>query len=400
MILRRVARLAVLLMGAASATTPCQAGEPARIEWPVQRLDGTTLPPESIARSVESLMHAARVTGLGVAILNDNEVVYQRAFGLRDADKNLPLNETTVTYAASFTKAMFAYYVMTLVDEGKIDVDRPIVSYCKRSPAEIEKYADLKGDPRLDRLTARHLLSHTSGFANFRFLEPDGKLRFHFEPGARYAYSGEGINLLQLVVEEIAAAELGGQMQARVFDALGMPQTRMIWDASFEADFASGHDAAGKNLGYQRRTSPRAAGSAATTLRDMAVFLRAVMRGQGLSQASKTGMLQPSIRIRSERQFPTLNEAVTDRDDGIKLSYGLGWGVIDTPHGRAWFKEGHADGFQNYMIAFGEAKTGIVLMSNSDNAESIFEELLATLIGDTWSPCEWDGYMPYNAKSK
>jgi len=393
------ARVGILAFAAACplalGASPERSG---RIENPVMRLDGVTLAPDSIERSVESLMQAAKVVGLAIAIINNNEIVYQRAFGDRDRDKSLAFTETTVTYAASFTKAMFAYFVMGLVDEGKLDVDRPIVSYCKRSPAEIEKYADLKGDSRLDRLTARHLLSHTSGFANFRFLEPDGKLKFHFEPGSRYAYSGEGINLLQLVVEEIAGAELGGLMKARVFDARGMTRTRTIWHESFESNFASGHDATGKNIGYQRRTSTRAAGSAATTLQDMAIFLRAVMHGDGLTPASKKQMLEPSIRIRSAHQFPTLDEKVTDRDDHIKLSYGLGWGVIDTPHGPAYFKEGHSDGFQNYMIAFDDKKTAIVLMSNSDNAESIFQELLATLIADTWSPCEWDGYTPYNAR--
>lgn len=392
-----------VLGGILALCSPSLGGAPdqsARIESPVTRLDGTTLDPDSVERSVDSLMRAAKVMGLAIAIINNNEVVYQRAFGMRDQERNLPFTEKTVTYAASFTKAMFAYFVMGLVEDGKVDVDRPIVSYCKRSPAEIEKYADLKGDARLDRLTPRHLLSHTSGFANFRFLEPDGKLKFHFEPGSRYAYSGEGINLLQLIVEEVAGAELGGLMNVRVFEPRGMTRTKTTWDESFESNFACGHDAAGKNLGYQRRTSTRAAGSAATTVQDMAVFLRAVMRGEGLSPASKKLMLSPSIRIHSAHQFPTLDETLTDRDDRINLSYGLGWGVIDTPHGHAYFKEGHSDGFQNYMIAFDDKETGIVIMSNSDNAESIFQELLATLIGDTYSPCEWNRYTPYNAKTE
>lgn len=362
----------------------------------IRRLDGGTISAAKATEEIERLMKAANVKGLGLAILNDNDIVYERGFGERSAGKAFEVN--TITYAASYTKTMFAYLVMMLVDEGKIDLDRPIATYFAKPITDIEKYADLKGDPRVERLTARHLLSHTTGFANFRFLEPDEKLRFHFEPGTRYAYSGEGINLMQLVVETVTGRDLGELMKERVFDRFGMSRTSMVWDKEFEANYADGHEGDGTSVAYRRRTGARAAGSAASDIHGMALFVRGAMRGEGLSEKARAAMFSPSIRIRSVHQFPTLDEATTTRDDGIELSYGIGVGVFKSPHGAAWFKEGNDRGFRNHMVVFPAKGTALVMMSNSDNAEGIFKELQATLIGDVYSPWEWDGYVPYEAR--
>lgn len=78
----------------------------------------------------------------------------------------------------------------------------------------------------------------------------------------------------------------------------------------------------------------------------------------------------------------------TDKNDDIELSYGLGWGLFKTPHGPAAFKEGHGEDFQHYSVIFPEKKTGVIIMSNSDNAESIFKALLEITIGDTFTPLE------------
>lgn len=362
----------------------------------IRRLDGSTISAAKATEEIERLMKAANVKGMGLAILNDNQIVYERGFGERSAGKAFEVD--TITYAASYTKTMFAYLVLMLVDEGKIDLDRPIASYFAKPITDIEKYADLKGDPRVERLTARHLLSHTTGFANFRFLEPDEKLRFHFEPGTRHAYSGEGINLMQLVVETVTGRDLKELMKERVFDRFGMSRTSMVWEKEFEANYADGHEGDGTSVAYRRRTGARAAGSAASDIHGMALFVRAAMRGEGLSDKAREAMFSPSIRIRSVRQFPTLDEGTTTRDDAIELSYGIGVGVFKSPHGRAWFKEGNDNGFRNHMVVFPEKGTALVMMSNSNNAEGLFKELQATLIGDVYSPWEWDGYVPYEAR--
>jgi CubicO group peptidase (beta-lactamase class C family) len=160
----------------------------------------------------------------------------------------------------------------------------------------------------------------------------------------------------------------------------------MVWQPQFASETAIGYAADGKPLGHARRSRPDSAGSMDTTVRDWATFLCAVLRGDRLGRRARDEMLRPQIRIRSARQFPTTDPATTDENEGIRLSYGLGWGLLWSSYGRAYFKEGHDDGFQSYSITFEEPRTAIVIMTNSDNGESIFKELLEALIGDTFTP--------------
>jgi CubicO group peptidase (beta-lactamase class C family) len=108
-------------------------------------------------------------------------------------------------------------------------------------------------------------------------------------------------------------------------------------------------------------------------------------------------MLRPQIAILSQTQFPTLRQNLTDENHPIHLSYGLGWGLFTTPYGKAFFKEGHDDGWENHVVCFPEKKIAILLLSNSSNADSIFKELFKTLAGDRWTPWRWEGYTPYDA---
>lgn len=380
------------------------------IEQPVRRLDGVVLQPEQVAAAVGRLMAAGKVTGLALAVLNDGEIVYRRAFGLADVAKQRPLDERTVMYAASITKAMFAYLVMQLAENGAIDLDTSIERYLPKPLPAYEKYADLAGDERWRKITPRMLLSHTSGLPNWRWFDfdaetiaydPNGKLRLRFDPGARYGYSGEGINLLQFVLEAGLGLDVGALMQTRVFDRFGMDRTSMVWREDFRGNFARGYGEAGDNLGHKLRESARAAGSADSDLVGLSRFLRGMLRGEGVSATGYAQMFGPQVRIRSRHQFPAgdgiHHDTPTDRDDGIRLSYGLGWGLFETPHGRAVFKEGHDDGWENYMLAFPDAGTGIVILTNSSNGEGIFKALLAEVIGDVWTPWQWCGYVPYDA---
>ena len=228
------------------------------------------------------------------------------------------------------------------------------------------------------------------------WFEDDRKLKIHFEPGSRYAYSGEGIILLQMVVEEITKQPLKELMQAHIFKPLHLTRTSMVWEDRFDSDYANGYDEYGRSLGPQRRKSADAAGSMQTTLRDFARFMLAVTQGEGLRNETRELMLSPQIQIYSKHQFPTLATDTTDANKPIRLSYGLGWGLYWTPYGKAFFKEGHDEGWRNYAVCFDQKKTGIVIMTNSSNGEGIFKELLETLIRNTFTPIEWEGYTPYS----
>ncbi|MGN6521086.1 MAG: serine hydrolase domain-containing protein [Dokdonella sp.] len=360
------------------------------------------LDPATLDRRVESLMARAHVPGLALAVIRDGRVAYAKAYGERDTQRQLPLETDTVMYAASLTKATFAYGVMMMADEGQIDLDRPIDMMLAKPLPEYEKYADLAGDERWRALTPRILLSHRSGFANFRYwqpgkpYDPDGKLFFYFDPGTRFAYSGEGINLLQFALENGAGIDVGDYLGTHVIERFGMTRTSLTWREDFAGNVAIGYDEKGQPLGHKQRGSVRAAGSMDTTVADYARLLAAMVRGEGLAPAAHAAWQAPQVRIRSERQFPTMGVADTDDNDGIALSYALGIARYESPRGLAWFKGGHDDGTNNLALCLARSRDCVLLMSNSSNGESIFPHLIEATLGPVCFPWYWESYVPFD----
>lgn len=384
-------RLACLFAAALLAAAPAA---PAAAEGTIfRRPDGQALTPQRIDAEVQGLMSRAAAPGLGLALIEDGRVVYLRTYGVRDVSTGVALQRDTIMYGASLTKGAFAYMCMTLVDEGRLDLDRPIAEYLPKPLPEYEDYADLANDPRWRRFTPRMLLSHTSGMPNFRWLNADEKLDIKFEPGARYVYSGEGMNLMQFVLEEGLKLDVGAEMKRRVFDRFGMSRTSMTWRDDFAANMASGHDEDGKPVGHNARRNVRAAGSMDTTLEDFAAFLSGVVRGEGLSRRARRELLGEQIMIASARQFPSDDpaNAVGDANSRIRLAYGLGWGRWRTRHGTAWFKEGNGSGATNYAVCLEQGRRCMLVLSNSARGQKLFCALTRAML-DIEMPCDWNGY--------
>lgn len=346
--------------------------------------------------AVAALVARHHVTGLAVAVVRGGQVVSTRAYGLRDRESGAPLATDTTMYAASLTKGTFAWLVTELAAEGKVDLDRAFVELVPDLPT-VERWTDLAADPRWQRLTLRILLAHTSGFASYRGIEPDGKLHFHREPGARFGYSNDGINLAQVVLERAYGIDVRAEMQRRIFDRYAMTRTSLVWRDDLAPNVATGYDRQGKRIEHERRKSVRAAGSMDTTLDDWSRFFAAVLR---TPSAGRALMLAPQIAIDSPRQFPTLLEERTDRWQGIGLAYGLGWGLFRTPRGPAFFKEGHDDGTSNYAIGLVDSGDGVVMLSNDNRAEEIFATIAEVYLGPTNLPAEWEGYAPPEAAGR
>ncbi len=387
-----------ILIIVATAGCHSQESKPFRNASSIKRLDGSAITPSEIDETVSRLMHAATVTGAGITILNGGKIVYLKTYGFRDLRKSSPLTADSVMSAASFTKVAFAYLVLQLVEEGIFDLDKPVYQYLPKPLPEYSHYSDLHGDARYKKITTRMLLDHTSGFPNWRRFNDDKKLHIHFEPGSRFAYSGEGIALLQLIVETVTKRPLADLMRERVFQPLAMTRTSMVWSWRFEGDHANGYDEQENSLGPQRRWKADSAGSMLTTPADFALFVQAIMQGQRLRKETKDLMLSPQIQILSKHEFPPLSTETTDENKPIRLSYGLAWGLYWTPYGKAFFKEGHDDGWRNYAVCFDDAQIGMVIMTNSSNGEGIYKELLETLLKNTYTPIEWEGFTPYHAQ--
>jgi serine-type D-Ala-D-Ala carboxypeptidase/endopeptidase len=371
----------------------------------LKRIDGSTISNDSLTSRVQHLMQMANVSGVAISVCNDNQPVYSKTFGFANVRKKILLSPDAEMYGASLAKMVFAYIVMQYVQDKIIDLDKPLVEYLPKPLPDYkfedkyEGYQDLKDDERYKKITARMCLTHTAGFPNWRFFAPDQKLFIKFDPGTRYSYSGEGIYLLQFVLEQITGKNLETIAQEKVFQPLGMKNTSYIWQDSFDTNICYGHNNKGKTYELNKRKEANAAGSMTTTLNDFTKFYTAFINHKNLTEKSFDEMTSTQVRIKSKRQFGPLSKVDTTDNDNIELGYGLGVGVFYTQYGRAFFKEGHDDGWGHYTVCYPDKKIAIVIMTNNDNGESIFKELLAYAIGDIYTPWQWENYIPYYKKN-
>jgi len=344
---------------------------------------------------VARAMAATGARGIAVAVIDEGQVRQVRSYGQRN-ERGDPLQVDTVMYGASLTKTVFGYTVMRLVDEARLDLDRPIAHYLAKPlpdyPDE-DRYApwsDLAGDERWRRLTPRILLSHSAGFANFAFLEPDGRLRIHFDPGTRYAYSGEGLILLQFVIERGLRIDLGEAIQRRVFEQFAMRNTGLRWRPDFARNLADGWRADGSIEPHDERSTVRAAGSMDTTIADIARFAAAYVRGDGLSTQSRAELVTPALPITTASQFPTLQAELPAAQRHATLAAGLGVIVFDGPQGRGFMKGGHNDSTGNTMVCIERRRRCVVILANDVRAEPAFPALVHFVLGETGAPWRWE----------
>ena len=358
---------------------------------------------QSIDAAVKAVMTRTGAKGMSIAIIDGGRVRSVRAYGVRDKQGH-PLQTDTVMYGASLTKTVFAYHVLQLVDQGKLTLDTPLATYLDKPltdydgeaiyPGKYGPYRDLIGDPRWRQITARHVLTHATGFANFWFIEPDQKLRIHFDPGSRFSYSGEGMSLLQFVIENGRKDRgLGldtGALTQATFDRLGMGRTSLQWRADFRPNLADGFNDRGDVVEHDERSKVRVAGSMDTTIADLAKFVAALVRHDGLSRAAYREMVKPSLHITTAHQFPNFGPELPADRQRKDLSAGLGVIAFVGPQGRGFFKGGHNGQTANTLVCIEKRKKCVLILSNDVRAEAGFAELVRTVLGDTGVPYDWE----------
>ncbi len=392
----RIAALLVALLRAASAAGTDAPALP----------DGT-----AIAAEAGKLMAATHAKGLALAVIDQGQVRFVDAWGVRDAQGD-PLTRDTVMYGASLTKTVFAYLVMQLVDQGRLaldtpladDLDRPLPDFPPDAvfPDKYGPFKDLTGDPRWRNITPRMCLTHSAGFHNFWFVEPDRKLRIHFEPGTRYSYSGEGMSLLQFVVEHGRTAQgLGldvGDLAQANFDRLGMTRTKLTWRNGEDTNVADGWNDRGEPRPHDKRSKVRVAGSMNTTIADLARFVAALVHGDGLSAASRAEIARPQLHIATAHQFPNFGPALPAGEQRPDLSAGLGVVVFDGPQGHGFYKGGHDGQTANTLACLEQGQRCVLMLSNDVRSEAGFAGLVRFILGDTGVPYDWE-YGDYAGKS-
>jgi len=387
----RLSSFSLLLL--ASVASP-QAQSPSVIK----RLDGSTITTAEAEQFAKATLEREHVTGAQIAVVQGERLVWSAAFGLRGRDPELPMDRETTTWAASITKSVFATYLMRLVERGEFDLDVPVAKQLAQPLDHYDAYkhagSAIVSEADWPLLTPRMLLAHTSGLLNFAYLEPDKKLHLHFKPGTKFNYSGEGINLVQFVIEQKKQKPLDQLMQEAIFTPMEMQRTGLIYRHEFESNVADRFDLNGKFRAKTRRFPARGAGSMTSSADDLARFAIALLNDKIVKPSTRAAMLRSYVQIRTLHQFALkADEGEGTEAASVGLAYGVGWGLLTrTRFGPAFFKEGHGDGAQNYMICFEQSKSCMILLTNSDNGELAFRPLLEKILGDTVTPWEWEGY--------
>ena len=330
--------------------------------------------------------------GLAIAVTIPGKVDSLGAWGLRNANGD-PLTTDTIMYSASLTKTAFTYAVLQMVREKRLTLDQPIAAMLPRPLPEYsdpqELYApwnDLAGDPRWKAITPRMVFTHSTGFANFFWLNPDQKLMIHFAPGSRYAYSGDGMVLLQFGLERGLGLKLGEEMQARVFGRFGMTRTSMKWRDDFAANMADGWKADGSIEPHDHRDNVRAAGSMDTTIADIAAFSAGLLADSRALRA----ISRPSLPITSLSQFPSLLPEAPKEQRFAGLAAGLGVVTFTGPQGLGFFKGGHNDSTGNTMVCLLRPRRCVTILSNDVRAEAAFPTIVRSILGETGVPWRWE----------
>lgn len=375
-------------------------------------LSAQTIPSgTAIDSEVGGIMAHTGAKGVAVAVIDHGKVIYKHAYGIRNANGD-PLTIDTDMYGASLTKTVFAYTVMQLVDQGKIkldtpiadDLDKPLPSYGPDPvfPDKYGPYKDLADDPRWKKITPRMCLTHSTGFDNFWFIEPDQKLHIHFDPGTHFSYSGEGMILLQFVIEHGRKAQglgldLGDLTQAN-FTRLGMTRTSLVWRDGQDPNVADGWNDQGQPQPHSKRSKVRVAGSMNTTISDMATFTAALVRGDGLTPASRAEITKPSLHITTAGLFPDFGPDLPVSEQRKDLNAGLGVVVFDGPQGHGFYKGGHDGQTANTMVCIERSQRCVLILSNDVRSEAGFADLVKFILGETGVPYNWE-YGDHAGKS-
>ena len=341
-----------------------------------------------LEQRIPQLMKDGDVPGLSIGLLRDGELVWHHGFGVKNTKTNEPVNDDTVFEAASLSKPVFAYAVLKLFDAGKFDLDKPLNQYLPGN-------YDVGEDPRLGQITARHVLSHTTGFPNWR--PPGAALKIHFTPGDRFSYSGEGFVYLSKVIEHVTGEKFNDFMKKTVFDPLGMTSSSYVWQESYETLKTFRHNSVGEVTGRNKPSQSNAAASLHTTAQDFGRFVSAILKGTGLKKETLKQMLTPQIKV---SESGTNNTARSPEKLSPTLSWGLGWGLQTTGDGVSFWHWGDNGDSKAYTVIFERQKMGIVIFANSVTGLSIAPEIVDLAVGGDQPALAWLKYETYKSPGR
>jgi CubicO group peptidase (beta-lactamase class C family) len=322
--------------------------------------------------AVESLRQAQKIPGVSLAVCRDGKVIKEAGYGLANVEWNVPVTPETIFQTGSVGKQFTSMAVMMLVEEGKIGLDDKLTKYIPESPAIWKD------------VTIRHLLTHTSGIAdyggeedtmgkgviNFRkdYTEEDlvqafAKMPVDFAPGTKWSYSNTGYVLLGIVIHRVTGKFYGDLLQERVFRPLSMSSTRIISEADIVPHRSSGYRLVKGELKNQEWVSPTlnttADGALYTNVLDLAKWDAALYTTKLVKQSSFDAMWSP-VKL----------------NDGKTATYGFGWALAPQNGRRCVSHDGAWQGFTMSIARYLDDRLTIIVMTNLDSDNSKPEKII------------------------
>ncbi len=347
---------------------------------------------ESIHEIIQRYMVQHEVPGMSVAVARQNELIYSKGFGLADVEHAVPATETTRYRTASIAKPMTAALVLSLVEDGKLELDASIQTYVTEFPE--------KRWP----VTSRQLLGHLGGVRHYKSSTETSSTAHYFnlkaalrtfaddrllhEPGSKYRYSSFGYNLLGSVAESAGKSDYMSLLKEHVLDPSGMTHT--VADNSFAI-------IPGRARGYFRATK-----SVMTTLPDDHNFVEGGLYHSTLHDTSMKipggGLLSTApdlVRFALATNQKKLLSENTLADmwtpqkttDGKSTDYGLGWSIGTKSGRKAVWHGGAQSGTSTTLLLYPDTGTCVAIMSNLQRLSLMN---LAVAIADAVDPPEYD----------
>jgi CubicO group peptidase (beta-lactamase class C family) len=307
-------------------------------------------------QKIQTWLKENHISVLGLGVVKNGEIQKLRVYGELKNGEQAPLN--TVFNVASITKTITNMVALKLVSEGKLDLDEPLYKYW------IDP--DLANDDRYKLLTTRIILTHQTGFANWRAFNQSKKLEFGFTPGTQYKYSGEGFEYLRRALENKFNKKLDILAQELIFKPLYMNDTRYTWDESIEKRLAIGYNEQGIAYNTPKNTQVNAADLLKTTVEDYSKFVVALLNGNVLKPAVFDEMIKHQVSLKENKYFGL----------GWEIYANLGGGEYALSHG------GSDPGVRTQVFLFPKSKSGLIIFTNVDDGYKVYEPLLSAYFKD------------------
>jgi len=330
-------------------------------------------------KNIEMILQETGIPAISIAIIEDNKVVFSNGYGIKEKGKPDKVNGETLFEGCSLSKTFLVYLAYRLVDEGKLELNRPLYKYLPYKPLEY--------DERYKKITAKMVLNHSSGLENWQAMNDPQKLEILSAPGEKFGYSGEGFNYLAAVIEVILGVDYEHYMNELVYAPLNLERTFSSFskDGNFPLNYAIGHQTFGTKVKKMKNDIPVPAGGNHFTAKDYATLITTIFDGKHLSLDSRKTLLDTIVSL---KQYSS-----------SKYFYGQGFEIMINNGDTIISQGGSNPGFKALLFYSVPTRRGFVMLTNSDRGKWIAEKISELTVKLNLKPFFEQSYQQYPSQT-